>query len=157
MWRWWHVSCGLWQLGVGRESSQAVACEFMPKRLTSGACINSIEFANVVVAHWCVNLVGRQATGRALQYPDHKPPEQPKLKQQESVQERSRTTSSLSLLNWHTLCYLRYVHEPLDVCLRYRPGALLGTINSNPSQPEGVTCACEIIWLGKRIIVQDEL
>lgn len=26
-------------------------CEFMPKRLTSGACINSIEFANVVVAH----------------------------------------------------------------------------------------------------------
>lgn len=47
----WVVGCGLWVVGVGRESRHAVACEFMPKRLTSGACINSIEFANVVVAH----------------------------------------------------------------------------------------------------------
>lgn len=46
-----EVGCELWVVAVGRESSQAVACEFMPKRLTSGACINSIEFANVVVAH----------------------------------------------------------------------------------------------------------
>lgn len=47
------VACELWVVAVGSwgKSSQAVACEFMPKRLTSGACINSIEFANVVVAH----------------------------------------------------------------------------------------------------------
>jgi len=37
-----------------QNSSCHVSCEFMPKRLTSGACINSIEFANVVVAQRCV-------------------------------------------------------------------------------------------------------
>lgn len=43
--------CVSWLLGWEKEKSHAVACEFMPKRLTSGACINSIAFANVVVAH----------------------------------------------------------------------------------------------------------
>lgn len=38
---------------------------FGPKWLTSGACINSIEFVNVVVAQWCVKSPVAQELQRA--------------------------------------------------------------------------------------------